>query len=109
MPAMAAKTYKPAKAAPSPEPVEPIAEPVAAPIVEPITPTPASAYDRALSLIRQVDDVDFRRALIDALIVEHVKRAQGFDDPAGALAMKLRGEAIPPAEKPISTRIFRNR
>lgn len=50
----------------------------------------ASPYDQALDQINGVADDEFRNALIDTLILAHVRRQKGFDDPAGPLAMKLR-------------------
>ncbi len=58
-----------------------------------------SAYDVALSAIQQLSHGDdwridaYRAALIEALILTHVRAETGRNDPAGELAMRLRREA----------------
>jgi hypothetical protein len=42
----------------------------------------------------QIEDPDYRQAVIEALIRARVRREQGLDDPGGQLAMRLRREAV---------------
>jgi hypothetical protein len=51
------------------------------------------AYDAAIALVAQIDDDDYRAAATEAIISQRVRRVQGFADPAGGLAMRLRREA----------------
>ena len=53
----------------------------------------SSSYDAALALITRIDDEGYRRVATEAVILERVKRDQGFNDPGGELAMRLRRDA----------------
>jgi hypothetical protein len=51
-------------------------------------------YYATLDLILQIDDDQYREGAIEGLIQARVRREQGFNDPGGPLAMRLRREAF---------------
>jgi len=50
-------------------------------------------YNQAMTCARDIEDDDYRAAVIEALIAKRVQRETGHIDPGGTLAMKLRREA----------------
>jgi hypothetical protein len=44
-------------------------------------------YDQAIQMVQQVEDKDYRAALVETMIAVRVKRELGYDHPSGDLAM----------------------
>jgi hypothetical protein len=59
----------------------------------PITKPKLNEYDQAVQMVRQIEDQDYRAALVETLIAARVKRELGYEHPSGDLAMQLRREA----------------
>ena len=45
-------------------------------------------YDQAIAMLKQVEDADYRAALVETLIAARVKRDLGYEHPSGDLAMQ---------------------